>query len=228
MLLTIIVRKLNDMEVMRAARIFGIDPSEMVNANINDVKSTYRQLMRKHHPDLYMDNEELRQKHEKISKELNDAYDTISTFLEEVVRYKKIEEASQAKYVRALIPFQNFINLHNGKIIELINKTDGSKFTLTKFNVRAHNIMLGINCDIEIKETGEVLHFNKITPCIISDEYYIDCVLLLKSDLFSKPNIVVRAYGKEVKLKLRDNITSLKLKFDPRIFLTVRVEKKLA
>lgn len=213
------------MDTIRALNILGfVNITNISCIDRQDLKSKYRKLIRKNHPDLFHDSEIDRKRAEEKTKEINKAYEVISSMLDELDKIKKWEEATKRVIIRSIIPFSELEELYSGKSITL-KDSSGEQIELTKSGLKLHNIMLLIECDIK-DSTGNNKHITAIKPYVFNDNYEIDAVLTFDDNTYKMPEITLSAYGKEINLKLRDEITRVKLAYKYRVFLTVQIEKK--
>ncbi|WP_088240569.1 dynamin family protein [Calothrix rhizosoleniae] len=66
--------KVDQQQINRAYKILGLQPG----VSIVEIKNTYKKLVRKWHPDLYIDKPEMKQKAEKNMRLVNEAYSLLS------------------------------------------------------------------------------------------------------------------------------------------------------
>ena len=66
--------KIDKEKIARAYKILGLQPG----ASIDEIKNTYKKLVRKWHPDLYVDKPQMQQKAEKNMRLVNEAYSLLS------------------------------------------------------------------------------------------------------------------------------------------------------
>jgi hypothetical protein len=82
------------MEIKRCFEILELDP----NASIEEAKLAYKDIVNVWHPDRFSHNSRLKEKAEKKLKELNIAYETITSFLSsKKLRDPNLEETQQTK-----------------------------------------------------------------------------------------------------------------------------------
>lgn len=193
-------------------------------AEDKDIKRRYKKLMRKYHPDLAHGNAELERKHTEISKNINEALEVINLVIKQIKAFKAIEEASNTQSIFAIIPFESLFEIYNNKTIQLSSKlANGDNFTLNKSNIRAHKIILHLNCDLVVN--GIRQSYSVLTPWVIKDEYSINCPIIVTD--MEPIDVIINCHTKNVELTLKNNSTRLKLQFESGVVVYVNIEKKL-
>ena len=211
------------MDVTKALGVFNFEDLNSIDKS--DLKKRYRSAMRKSHPDLYSGDAIKAAEMEQVAKDLNEAYDILTKVIDNLEAIRKLELASQKVYIKAIIPFQKLQDLYSGEVVHLRN-TNEPDFELTKSGLKAHSIMFMIECSIEDINKSTVQYFTAIKPYVLSDEYSIDATLVFKDEDYDRPEIILRAYEKEIRLTLKETVTKIKLAYKYRVFLTVQIEKK--
>lgn len=207
------------MNIAEALELLGIDTLD--DKSKQDITKIYRKLIKKHHPDLFSNQPELLIKNEEITKDINEAYDLITSALERSKLIQQFSNAKATKVVFAIIPFDKLPGLYSGDTIKL--KYNGAEFILTSGNIRANRIVLDISCCIIVD--GISYKFSALKPWVIKDEYEINCDIPIVED--HTLDVTVLAYGKRVNLKLSSMRTQLRLRYENSVVLDVCISKSI-
>lgn len=206
------------MKAIEALEIMGFSSVEEITQD--ELRKTYRKLMKKYHPDLCNNDDTKRKFNEDKSKKINEANELLVSMLNQISALKKLEKATQKKEVMAIIPFDALIDIYNNKEIKL--RSGEEQFCLNRYNVKAHRIILCI--DIEIQHNTLRRSYSFLKPVLFNDDYEVDCEIDVTENI--PEDIVVYAYGKVIKLTLDNISTKLRLRFENSINLSVNIRKK--
>lgn len=207
------------MEVKKALDVFGFKSIDDLTEE--NLKKAYRKLMKKYHPDLYTKNNLGLEQAEFKSKQINEANETLGKLLVQIESFKRWEQATRKEEIFTIIPFESLFSIYSGESIEL-HDSNGT-FLLTKGNLRAHRIILCINCSITYNNVTH--NYSELKPAILKDEYEIECAVPVIDD--SPLDIAVNAYGKNLNITLKNKTTRLRLKFEHSIDLILNIQKRL-
>lgn len=209
------------MDINKALEIMGY--TSIGDLTKESISKAFRNLMRKHHPDLFYNDPIKLAENEQIAKDINEAHEKVLKVLSQLEAIRQLEKLSSKQEVMAVIPFQSLSDIYNGGKIVLRGTED--TFELTKYNIRAHRIYLYIECNILCNNINNT--FSAIKPFITSDEYSIECVIPVRS-IEETIDAVVTTANKEVKLILRAIETKLTLRYDNGIKLEMHIRKSMA
>ena len=200
------------MDISAAISIFEFNGLEDVTKK--NVTSKYRRLMKANHPDIGGDTQK--------AVKINEAYEVLKQILDQLINLNKLQEMSNKQIVFAIIPFNKLIEVYKGDNISL--RLGEENFILNRRNIRAHKVMLDINCSVQVD--GINYMFNTLSQMNIKDEYAIRCIIA-DTDIINDRKVNIKAYGKNVSLTVRGMTSTMILNFEGNVKLSVIVERRV-
>lgn len=191
------------MRLEEAVKIFEIQDIAEINKEV--LKTTYRSLMKKYHPDVCPDGTEKAQ-------EINEAYDVLSSVIKDLTLLSNVKSKDA---VVCVIPLEWLPEIYKGKTYSIKSSQDKSNPTLKidKGSIRKYRTILNIPVDIKIDNT--VRNYNIPVIWRIDDNYEVD--IELEGKYRGKGiNIQVGLLDKQLNLSMKDQIALL-FKFEPGI-----------
>ena len=203
------------MNLTEALKILEIQ--DINNLVKEDLRKTYRRLLKKYHPDANNGDDT-------IAKDIIKANEIVTNALEEIESYKKLMKMMQqhSQCITSVIPLSTLINIYKGDSIKF--KLDNDDIEVNKSNLLRHNLFVMVDFSIAVKNEN-TKHFNRMCKLDFSRNYEIICDIELSelkavdieiNVLNEKRNFTMETDGLRVPIRLDEDI---------RIILNIR--KKL-
>lgn len=191
------------MILKEALEIFGVQSiSELDKLKI---KTTYRELMKMYHPDVYSGGIEKAQ-------QINEANELLLSILENV---NKLNLIGVKKEEVCLIPFEWLIEIYKGASYTIASRTGGDKdkIDINKKSIRVHRVIINIQINISVNNITE--SYNRQVIWRMNDNYEVDIKLEHKTK--GKEEVVkINIMNKQLELTVTDHVEVI-FRFEPGI-----------
>ena len=215
------------MTIVEALRILELPIKS--NISLREVKSTYRKLMHKYHPDI---NPEI---DDHIAADLNEAYSIVSKSVEtgelaDILNKFTILEQYKRQYVAVptiVVTVDQLCDIYAGKTL-VLQALDGNTYNVSKANKSIFKMVIAFKLKIDTADTEdtrtEVLNFTYKQNDVYDSALEIN-VESLDDDYIAK----ISCAGTVMNLNMPKGVkrVRLRLKFDYHIVLDMTFTKKV-
>lgn len=201
------------MDLEKSIELFKI--SDLTSETKATLKAKYRKLMIKYHPDNCNGKDDK-------AKEVSLAYDILKDALDQISKYKAINEAQHHEEYTIIIPLSKLIELYRGKTITLGSGSNTKG--ITKKDIQRYNTL--IISDVTIEHNGIIQRFSNIQHWSISDNYAIQCEVTV-NNLSDKETIRIRLEDFDREISFMSQAASIRVPLSFNITVEIKIDKKL-
>lgn len=200
------------MQVNEALTILKIDSIDELT--LDNLKSAYRKMMKKNHPDIGGSVE--------LSKQINEANETLKNYIGQIDLIRMRYGSSKQQEPIYIADLLDYINIYNGIGLEF--RHNGSATTIDKTNIYKHRVILSILLKVGVdgvyKETTELILHND------SDVYSITYKILI-NDLSQVSRVHIELYGIHKEFDIKGMATLVNFDLDYNVRVSIRIERQL-
>lgn len=201
------------MDIIEAMRIFGYSGIDQITEQ--NIKKTYRVLMRQNHPDIGGDTE--------TAKKINDAHSTLNDSLKKLEAFNAlVNSTAKNQEIPCILGFMDYINLYSGTQMDVVYNNETHRLnarTLNKFRCL-------LDTNITVRCNGESQNLSRLFALNSSDVYQFNATVNVSS-LDDKLDITVFGYGKSKSITVEGSNVILVLDYEYNIKIKVRIERRL-
>lgn len=174
--------------------------------NMVNVRYRFRELMKLHHPDKGGSNE--------LAKFINVAYD----FIKELVKDEERRGELKNNKCRDIytIEIDELCKIYNNESVEV------RQVKLNRQNMSQYKVVVSSKVTIEYK--GSEYQYNNQSVINLKDKYNINCKIV-DNNMTSNEDIIIKAYGKEIKTNIEENKLNIVMRFEGLVELDIFVER---
>lgn len=199
------------MNLEEAIIIFEID--DITSESEETLKKKYKKLMFRYHPDNTGGDETK-------AKEVSLAFDILKVALLKIKRYNSINVVKE-KY-NIVIPLNKLISIYKGGTVT-IGSGDNKKIFGNK-DIQKYNTIIIL--DTTLVYNGQYLNFSNIQHWSISDNYVINCDIIV-NNLNSTETVIIKLEDIEKEISFKSQAISIKFQLEFNISVEIKINKKL-
>lgn len=199
------------MDLEQALEVFNIE--DIASEDNKSIKKKYKKLMLKYHPDNCGGDESK-------AKDITLAFDIIKNAINNIRKYNAVNKAREDYTI--VIPISKLIKLYNGGKVNVSYGDNKQVFGIKE--IQKYNTL--IISDTTIVYNGISYDFQSIQHWSISDEYVINCEILVEN-INNSEQIKVVVNGIEKSLDFTSQRILIPFILDKNVKVNVRIVKKL-
>lgn len=171
--------------------------------------------MKANHPDLGGDTDK--------AAKINEAQELLESVVEQVEYLNLLDKIGENDTISTIIPLNELVEIYKGK--ELTLRNEDGELKLTRKNLGKHRVFIDISCKIEFN--GLEYKFNALRKVNLAGEYTMNCIVN-DVNIKDEREVRVRAFKKDIKIKLKGAVTAVVLNFDNLVKLRISIERRVS